>query len=735
MPEQKRCHACDHPRERTGGSACVRSSWSAMKARAKLGCVPCGILSEGIEKVLHDCKPQQEDDEDWQLRLDFNMHGAERSLEAIILGTDTVLSFFCSEVTPWIFTTLPNLPVAFEVPSRTSSPESLAWVREQIQECQKHDSFCNTLSRRSALPKRVINVEASPVFLYETQGETAPYICLSHVWGHRPFVRTKSGNLASHKQSLDIDNLPQTFRDAIRYTRELGVRYLWIDSLCIIQDSHADWTIEASKMASIYQGSFLVLSAASSESPYGGLFAEFPYARCRTYTVEVHHPALNSGEEITEKIHVRRSLTHVNRRSLMRSLSSPQHQGPALLTLTRGWIFQERFLAARVLHFGPEELFWECIQFSACQCTSSPGRTHTNDTKTQPPRWYTQMIARSSRPKSYYRLSAFEITDKIDLHLEELSTCWHHLVEDYTKLELTFDKDIFPAISGLARLMCCTINGLASVSRQLQAKPTSTTTEIQDLLNRVTITSSADYGTFGTSGGEEENGNWKGVKYWAGLWSHSLHRDLLWRVGSNNREDRTSLHRRPAKWRAPSWSWASVKGPVEFLDQTEGLEVRYELVEDVDWLFPGSYFAGELLDQPGKNILVLNGRTIPAVANVKVAAKAELTRRDTIPEAWDIIELDIFKGHLKNIWVDDGAEWLRQEENRTVYCFLVGVKKTKALCFLVLRQLRGEDTTLDETGETYQRVGVAEVFGGPPGPGSWTDRLLALGSDLMVKIR
>lgn len=72
-----------------------------MKTEADLGCITCGILSEGVEKVLRDGQaplgPGEDTDEDWQLRVDFNMHGPEKSIMVVVVGTDTVLSFFCSE--------------------------------------------------------------------------------------------------------------------------------------------------------------------------------------------------------------------------------------------------------------------------------------------------------------------------------------------------------------------------------------------------------------------------------------------------------------------------------------------------------------------------------------------------------------------------------------------------------------------------------------------------------------
>ncbi|KAM7186058.1 Heterokaryon incompatibility protein (HET) domain containing protein [Rhypophila sp. PSN 637] len=736
MSEQKPCLACDHPRKDDCSSTAFRSSWAAMKAQASLGCVTCGILSEGIEKVLQDEQPQTDDNGDWQLRLDFNMQGT-KSLNVLVLGTDIVVSFFRSEATPWLSKTFPNIPDGFDVPPRTSSPESLNWVRQQLQECERAHIItggCND-QKDVSLPWRVIAVQATPIRLYEQDKDIrARYICLSHVWGERPFLQTTSATIASHKKEIAYDKLPLTFQQAINYTRQLGFSYLWIDSLCIIQDDEHDWRYHAARMCYIYSNAYLVLSAARSPNAYGGLFADFPFSRCKTYTMKIT-PSIDSPQG-TEKIHVRRSLTHLNTtQPLIRSMNTAQRKsqiGSVLPTLTRGWIFQERFLASRVLHFGPEELFWECNATSLCQCSSPPpvplSPTQSSAAESQPGQMlrYSQMVARNTNPKSYYSYGAWLKQDFPD----SLTSRWHHLVEEYTRLNLTFEKDIFPALSGL-------------------------TIEMRNCIN-----------IKGQGRGMTASRMFKSTAWLAGLWSHSLHRDLLWRVvdyGDEQDDHNTPPStRRPSEWRAPSWSWGSVTGPVEFLDQTEGMMQSKSRCEILDFYCDRwSRYPGGLDNVGDGHFLALRGSLIPAVATVKGLTSSD--SRGKQKKAWEVLDLDIFDGHLKNVWVDDTAHWLGNDDHHAsqqgqhqVSCFLVGVKKTKALCFLILERLqeRQQDTTgfgvpkghwhriqntynwtdCVEIQNLYQRIGVAEVFGGPPGPGSWTERLLGLGHDQVLKI-
>ncbi|KAL2020094.1 hypothetical protein VTK56DRAFT_8898 [Thermocarpiscus australiensis] len=168
------------------------------------GCYPCSVLSEGILKFFADDGEVTREDVD-QLRIDFNMAGTKRSLEVTLLNTPIELWFFRSE-------------------------GKLDCHKQQL-----HKS-CEAYSD-SLLPRRVLDVFAegeSGVRLYESNGEKAPYVCLSHCWGFKPFLRTLSGNLDVHNDEIIWSRLPQTFQDAIKFTRKLGIRYLWIDSLCII---------------------------------------------------------------------------------------------------------------------------------------------------------------------------------------------------------------------------------------------------------------------------------------------------------------------------------------------------------------------------------------------------------------------------------------------------------------------------------------------------------------------
>jgi hypothetical protein len=110
------------------------------------------------------------------------------------------------------------------------------------------------------------------------------YVALSYYWGTTQHFTTTSANLARMKERICWNELPQTIKDAITTTRALGIQYLWVDALCIIQDSQEDWEAESKKMADVYGGAFLTISAALDPDVHHGLFQDSkvppPSAEC-----------------------------------------------------------------------------------------------------------------------------------------------------------------------------------------------------------------------------------------------------------------------------------------------------------------------------------------------------------------------------------------------------------------------------------------------------------------------
>jgi hypothetical protein len=192
----------------------------------------------------------------------------------------------------------------------TGSDQALDRARSWLHTCTSlHDCSQNTVSK---LPSRVLMIEGlNQVRLYVSAGEIATYACLSHCWGDDPLslLRTTTNTLEAFRTSIPWKDLPNTFRDAINFAYRLGLRYLWIDSLCIVQDSIIDWRHEGSLMAEIYESAHVTLAATKASDPTEGCFST-PAEQYRTRSMPFTTEANDDGSEENHTIHVRTPLIH-----------------------------------------------------------------------------------------------------------------------------------------------------------------------------------------------------------------------------------------------------------------------------------------------------------------------------------------------------------------------------------------------------------------------------------------
>jgi hypothetical protein len=141
---------------------------------------------------------------------------------------------------------------------------------------QTHDLRTCTTDSYTPLPTRVIDLgpsnESRAPFIYRSRGEHARYVTLSHRWAGNSVVKTTKENLWLHERRLPLQDLSSTFREAIEVCRKLCVRYVWIDSLCIIQNSREDWEKESSKMGDYYWNSPLTITADNAKKGHQGCF-------------------------------------------------------------------------------------------------------------------------------------------------------------------------------------------------------------------------------------------------------------------------------------------------------------------------------------------------------------------------------------------------------------------------------------------------------------------------------
>ncbi|KAI0448907.1 HET-domain-containing protein [Xylaria acuta] len=386
-------------------------------------CEFCSIVYQGLGSVLSPMIP----DDRYDVTLPpFSSKKGSR-FEVSVFFHHAIASFWCSWGTtcPWGI-----LPTHRDITSIDYEGEgSFQTALEWIEKCTTHHR-CSDVAALPTLPTRVIDtaIPGGLIRLVKGASRKERYACLSHCWGQEQPLMTTSHTLQSHMNEISWNCIPATFQDAINVSRKLGVRYIWIDSLCIIQDSVDDWESESSKMAEIYRNSYVTIAAAASRDSKGGLGLNRPRRAGTTlkgttssgkpYSIHVQcsiQPHMRI-DEVTPKEGIQHPISPT---------TSIEHDYAGVFgafpLLTRGWVFQERLLSPRFLQFGKDELLWDCRESMLCECGQRP-------------------------PDLPYNQVSVANKDH-----ELLSHKWRKIVEFYCSLSLTVPRDKLPALSGLAR--------------------------------------------------------------------------------------------------------------------------------------------------------------------------------------------------------------------------------------------------------------------------------------------
>lgn len=199
-------------------------------------------------------------------------------------------------------------------------------------------------------PTRLIAVEDSCIRLVHTaninnnDAEPLRYLALSYTWGNKAIHRryfTTTENFEQHCAYIPKKPLPHLFVDALTMTRNLGISYLWIDALCIIQGPGGDWEVEAERMHATFSAAYCVLAATRCTGTDDRLLTERPQHPSATF----HDHGLAFSEDIDDfQLDV-----------IEGSLNK------------RGWVLQERALARRTIYFAERQTYWECGQGVRCE--------------------------------------------------------------------------------------------------------------------------------------------------------------------------------------------------------------------------------------------------------------------------------------------------------------------------------------------------------------------------------
>ncbi|KAI8663240.1 HET domain-containing protein [Fusarium keratoplasticum] len=315
-------------------------------------------------------------------------------------------------------------------------------VRERIQPwvktCCRDHALCNlphgqtspsTHIEKPPLPNRVIDVGvkgASPRLYVPKleQGSTvfSDYLILSYRWGKGNLnARTTRHNFEQRRAKINLEELSQTILDAIDVTRAMGQRYLFVDAICIIQHNQGedatDWLAEAPLMGRYYQNALCTIAAAGAYDSDDGFLTERPG--------ELYHvsPVLlaryNDSDQPGQEIYA--------------DPSNPLWQANVMNTplYDRGWTLQERSLSNRIIHFGRDAVFWECVELQASEGF---------------PKGVPQNKPVPSDNRSHQQL----LRSKDTLRAQALGEYWFQLVREYSSMDFTYFDDRLVAIQGVA---------------------------------------------------------------------------------------------------------------------------------------------------------------------------------------------------------------------------------------------------------------------------------------------
>ncbi|KAM0254728.1 hypothetical protein ACHAQJ_006510 [Trichoderma viride] len=299
-------------------------------------------------------------------------------------------------------------------------------VRPWVTECCESTAKMQA-SKNALLPTRVIDVESGQdcVRLVETNGQRGIYLILSYCWGKgNDRIKTTRLNFEQRKKTLYTKDLPPTIRQAVEISKQLGIRHLWVDAICIIQahsvppqsDELEDWRREAPNMSQYYSNAILTLAASAATDSDHGFLSE---RSSQKYPVSPYKIGVwNRDPEIGSDAFVLPSKP---------SVLKQVHYAPLY---SRGWTLQERVLSHHTLHWCRESIFWECQGNLKASEFEPALRSEQSKHEDQ---GYIWAVALSQPRDSPYYTNEF----------------WLDGVEEYCGMNLSYETDRLMAIQGL----------------------------------------------------------------------------------------------------------------------------------------------------------------------------------------------------------------------------------------------------------------------------------------------
>lgn len=327
------------------------------------------------------------------------------------------------------------IPTAFW--DSTGSTETTSQIADWLERCTKDHDLCNLRRETAWMPSRLLEViDASgnlEVHLRDRSHlQYGRYLTLSHCWGPTGTQNLKltSNSLKSFQDGIAASNLRPTFRDMVNMAWRLGIRLIWIDCMCIIQDDDQDWKRESALMGKVYANSWLNISANAAGNDCSGLFAS------------------RNGSHIVDYFHTRHDKNCETTTWEVTSSDIWADEVEGAPVNRRAWVLQERILSPRIVHMSKAMVLWECRKLQASEVFPDGGLPE-------------------ERSLNNYGLLKQLYCESRSTDDRNIQADWRILLFRYTMCGLTFETDRLIALSGIAsevhkRTQCDYMAGLWS---------------------------------------------------------------------------------------------------------------------------------------------------------------------------------------------------------------------------------------------------------------------------------
>lgn len=313
-----------------------------------------------------------------------------------------------------------------------NSSRTLQLARNWVDECYRTHLECRWSDQNTEgdppLPSRVIDIgetEEDRLRILLPKGRVGKWVALSHRWpstGVR-FMKATRSNIEDLQCGFLPGSLPSTFQDAIKITRALGIRFLWIDSLCILQDSLEDWNEEAGRMAEIFANAYVTIAAAATKDCFGGILVQREWAP-RSKPCKLPVPSKEGLGSVFIDFCIDKN----------DNSSSIDSKGDINYLKDRAWCFQECRLSHRLLTFDRLQMSYTCLR-------------HGLHEDRHPVPYFIKEYKNDFLPHLKGTLS----NDTTRLH--DTLKIWYRILSDYTTCNLTFSSDKLVALSGIANVV------------------------------------------------------------------------------------------------------------------------------------------------------------------------------------------------------------------------------------------------------------------------------------------